>query len=162
MDTIQNNPARLYNCDETGITIIQHKHTKILGLKGKCQMSSLQSAERGSLVKVVTCMSPTGHFIPPLLVYQKKNMKQELMNGIQSESIHACHPSGWIQSEIFSPVISSFHQTYKADKRRFCYLSTGRTVFTHQEPGGHYFSSRESCWHLLPPASQQPQNATLG
>jgi len=29
MDTIQHNPARLYNCDETGITILQHKHTKI-------------------------------------------------------------------------------------------------------------------------------------
>ena len=31
MDTIQHNPARLYNCDETVITIVQHKHTKILG-----------------------------------------------------------------------------------------------------------------------------------
>jgi hypothetical protein len=35
MDTIQHNPARLYNCDETGITTAQHKHTNILGLKGK-------------------------------------------------------------------------------------------------------------------------------
>ena len=34
MDTIKHNPARLYNCDKTGITIVQHKHTKILGLKG--------------------------------------------------------------------------------------------------------------------------------
>jgi hypothetical protein len=46
MDTIQHNPARLYNCGETGITIVQHKHMKILGLKGKNQISSLQSAER--------------------------------------------------------------------------------------------------------------------
>jgi len=49
MDTIQHNPARFYNCDETVITIVQRKHTKILGLKGKRQISSLQSAERGSL-----------------------------------------------------------------------------------------------------------------
>ena len=72
MDTIQHNAARLYNCDETGITILQHKHTKILGLKGKRQIFSLQSAERGSLVTVVTCLSPTGHFIPPLLLFPKK------------------------------------------------------------------------------------------
>jgi hypothetical protein len=32
--TIQHNPAGLYNCDEIGITVVQHKHTKILGLKG--------------------------------------------------------------------------------------------------------------------------------
>jgi len=30
MDPIQHNPARLYNCNKTGITIVQHKHTKIL------------------------------------------------------------------------------------------------------------------------------------
>ena len=29
-------------------------------------------------------------------------MKQELMNGTPPGSIHRCHPSGWIQGEIFS------------------------------------------------------------
>jgi len=101
MDTIQYNPARFYNCDETGITIVQHKHTKILGLKGKRQISSLKSTERISLVSVVAFTSPTRHFIPPLLVFRRKNMKQELMNGTPPGSIHACHSSEWIQSEIF-------------------------------------------------------------
>ena len=31
----------------------------------------------------------------------------------------------------FYPVVSSFHQTNKADKTRSCYLSTGRALFTH-------------------------------
>jgi len=101
MDTIQHNPARLYNCDETGIKIVQHKRKKILVLKGKRQVTSLQSAERGSFVTVVTCMSPIGLFIPPLLVLPRKNMKEEMMSISQPGSIHACHPSGWIQSEIF-------------------------------------------------------------
>ena len=151
MDTIQHNPARLYNCDETGITIVKHKHTKILGLKAKPQISSLQFAERASLVTVVACMSPTGHFFPSLLVFPRKNMKKELMDGTSPGSIHACHPSEWIQSVFCFPEVSSFHQTYKARKRKSCYLSTGRALFTHKEPGGHYFCSRESCWHHLPP-----------
>jgi metal-dependent hydrolase (beta-lactamase superfamily II) len=46
-------------------------------------------------------MSPTGHFIPSLLVFPRENMKQELMNGTPPGSIHTCHPLGWIQSEIF-------------------------------------------------------------
>ena len=45
----------------------------------------------------------------------------------------------------FFPVVSSFHQTYRDDKRRSCYHSTGRTLFTHQEPGDDYCSSKESC-----------------
>jgi len=102
MYIIQHNPAGLYNCDETWITIVQHKHTKILGLKGKRQISSVQSAERGSLVTVVKCMIPNGHFIPPLLVFPGKYMKPELMNGTPPGSIHAWHPSEWIQSEIFT------------------------------------------------------------
>jgi hypothetical protein len=101
MDTIQHNPARLYNCNETGITIVQHKRMKILVLNGKRQIISLQSAERKSLVTVITCMIPIGPFIPPLLVFPRKNIEKELMSGSPPGSIHVCHPSGWIQSEIF-------------------------------------------------------------
>ena len=116
MGTIQHNLARLYNCDETAITIVQHKHTKILRLKGKLQISSAQSADRGSLVIVVTSISSTGHFIPPLLVFPRKNMKLELMNGTPPASIHACHPSGWIKSEIFFQRLLHFIKRTKSTK----------------------------------------------
>jgi len=76
MYTIQHNPARIYNFDKTGVTIVEYKYTKILGLKGKRQIYSVQSADRGSLVKVVTYVSPTGHFIPLLLIFPRKCMKQ--------------------------------------------------------------------------------------
>jgi hypothetical protein len=76
MYTIQHSPARIYNFDKTGITIVEYKHRKILGLKGKRQIYSVQSTERGSLVKVLTYESPTGHFIPPLLIFPRKCMKQ--------------------------------------------------------------------------------------
>ena len=72
MDTIQHNPARLYNCDETDITIVQHKHMKILGLKGKRQISSLQSAERGSLVTAVTCIVQLDTSFLRYLYFQEK------------------------------------------------------------------------------------------
>jgi len=61
-------------------------------------------------------MIPTGHFIPPLLVFPRKNMKQELMNGIPPGSIHACHPLGWIQSEIFSQWFLLFMKHTKPTK----------------------------------------------
>jgi len=123
MCTFQHNRARLYNYDEmasllnsTNITIVQHKHTKILELKGKRQISSVQSAERGSLVTVVKCMSPTGHFIPPLLVFPRKNMKQEMMNGTPPGSIDACHFAGWIQSDIFTQLFLRFIKHTKQKK----------------------------------------------
>jgi hypothetical protein len=102
MCTIQHNPARLYNCDKTGITIVQHKYTKILGLKGKRLISSVQSADRSSLVTFATFLSPTGQFISPLLVFPRKYIKQELMNGTPPGLNQACYFSGQIQSEIFT------------------------------------------------------------
>ena len=117
MYVIRQYPARIYNCDENGITrIVQHKLTKILGLKGKRQITSLQSTERGSLVTVVTCMSPIGPFIPPLLVFPRKNVKEELMSGSPPGSNHTCHPSGWIQSEIFSQWFLHFIKHTKPTK----------------------------------------------
>jgi len=128
-----------------GIAILQQKHTKILGSKDKRQISSVQSAKRGPLVTIVNCMSPTGHFIPPLLVFPRKNMKPELMNDTPPGSIHACHPSGWIQSEILTQWFLLFiKHTKSRQKIKSCYLGTGRAQFTHKEPGGHFFSSREA------------------
>jgi len=129
--TIQHNPARLYNCNETGITIARHKHTKILGFKGKRQISSLQSAERGTLVTVVNCTSPTGHFIPPLVVFPKKKMKQELTNGTSPRSIYAYHPSGWTQSKIFTQWFLHFIKYTKLTQYDPCVLvSYGRYSHT--------------------------------
>ena len=51
------------------------------------------------------------------------------------------------------PAVSSIHWTYKTDKKRSCYLGTRWALFTHNEPGGHYFSLSESCWNHLPPTS---------
>ena len=161
MYTIQHNPARHYNCDETGITIVQHKHTEILGLKGKHQISSVQSAERGSLVTVVNCMSPTGQFIPPLLVFPRTYMKKELTNGTLSRSIHACHPSGWIQSKIFTQCFLHFIKHTKPTKLDLILVPDGHYTHTHTKHEGHYFSSRESCWHHFPihPPTHPPHNS---
>lgn len=35
MEKINFSPHRLFNVDETGITVVQHKQSKIIGLKGK-------------------------------------------------------------------------------------------------------------------------------
>jgi len=144
MDTIQHNPARLYNCDKNGITIVQHKHTKILGLKGKHQISSLQSAEWGSLVSHQLYESNcTLHSSVTRISKKKYETRSDEWH---TAWINPHVPSLRVDTERdFFPVVSSFLQTYKSNKRRSCHLSTGRALFTHQEPGGHYFSSRELC-----------------
>ncbi|XP_046684474.1 uncharacterized protein LOC124370228 [Homalodisca vitripennis] len=59
-------PDRIYNVDESGITVVQSKVAKVVGLRGKKQVASLTSGERGALITVVACMSASGSFVPPL------------------------------------------------------------------------------------------------
>lgn len=99
---------RIFNVDETGITTVQHKHSKVIAAKGKKQVAAMTSSERGNLVTIVTCMNAAGTFVPPLIVFPRKNMKEELMDGAPAGSISACHPSGWIQTHIFTQWFDHF------------------------------------------------------
>jgi hypothetical protein len=77
-------------------------------MRGKKEVASLTSAERGSLITVVTCMNATRTYVPPLIVFPRKNMKQELMDGAPAGSISTCHPSGWTQTDIFTKWFDNF------------------------------------------------------
>jgi hypothetical protein len=127
-------------------------------LNGKRQISYLQSAQRESLVAVVTCTSPTGHFVPSLLVFPRRNTKQELINGTAPGPIHACHTSWWILSEIFFSqwFLHFIKHTKPTQEDPVILLLDGH--YSHKEPGGHYFSSNHSdiiC--LLPHRSHEMQ-----
>jgi hypothetical protein len=46
LQLINFSPHRLFNCDETGLTVVQHKVGKVISVNGKRRVSSLSSAER--------------------------------------------------------------------------------------------------------------------
>ena len=43
-------PDKIYNVDETGMTTVQTRPSKIIAMRGKRQVGALTSAERGTLV----------------------------------------------------------------------------------------------------------------
>ncbi|OWR52064.1 Tigger transposable element-derived protein 1 [Danaus plexippus plexippus] len=70
---------KIFNVDETGITTVPKSLPRIVGTKGKKQVGLLTSAERGQLVTVVFCMGADGSYMPPLFIFPRKRMKEELM-----------------------------------------------------------------------------------
>jgi hypothetical protein len=71
-------------------------------------VESLKLAERGNPITVVTSMNATGTYIPPLIVFPRKNMRKELMDGARTGSISACYPSVWTQTDIFTKLCYHF------------------------------------------------------
>ena len=122
MDKYNFPPQRIFNCDETGITTVQGKPSKVLAKTGRQQVGGLVLAERGKLVSVEICMNLTRTFIPLLFVFPRVRMKAELMNGAPLGSIYACHKSGWMQLEIFVEWFKLFLKSTGATKENPVFL----------------------------------------
>ena len=61
-------PMLIYNCDETGITVV-HKPGKVFAELGRRNVYALTSAERGKTHTVLSCVSASGLCVPPMMVY---------------------------------------------------------------------------------------------
>lgn len=107
---------RVWNVDETGISVVQSKVPKIIGSKGKRQIGALSAAERGSLVTVICSMSAGGSFVPPMLIFPRKNMSDALMRGAPPGAIGRAHPSGWVQGNLFTQWLQHFIDRTKPTK----------------------------------------------
>lgn len=101
-------PSRIWNVDETGISVVPSKQPQIIARKGKKQIGMMTSAERGSLVTVITCMSAGGAFVPPFFIFPRKNHNPLRMKDSPPGSKSACHLSGWVQIPIFTEWFKHF------------------------------------------------------
>lgn len=82
----------IYNVDESGLTVVQ-KMPKILAKKGKRQVGSIKSQERGSNITIICCMNALGNFVPPGMIFPRVRMKAELQDGAPPGSVFYCQVS---------------------------------------------------------------------
>lgn len=106
-------PDRIWNVDESGLSIVQSKEPEVIRLRGQRQIASITSAERASLITVIVSMSAGGSYIPPLVIFPRNNLSSALGKGKPPGSIVTVHPSGWVQSHIFTQWFQHFIQHTK-------------------------------------------------
>lgn len=102
MDEKNFNPANIYNCDETGITVNPKCQSKIVAKKGRRRVGGKTTAERGETVTAELCMSATGNFLPPVLIFPRVKVNNDFLVGKPANSWAVFHKSGWMDAEIFS------------------------------------------------------------
>ena len=90
---------RIYNVDETGVSTVPNRPSRIIAARGKKQVGVLSSAERGQLVTGEICMSASKEHVQPMFIFPRKRMKLELMEKARPGSIAEPHESGWMQSD---------------------------------------------------------------
>ena len=77
MDANGFQPADIYNCDETGCSTVQ-RPKEVITTKGKKQVGSLTSGERGELVTVVYTISAAGNVLPPMFYFSTGKLSRPL------------------------------------------------------------------------------------
>ena len=65
--------GQIFNCDEIGISAVPKSLSKVIATKGKRQVGSLTSAERGQTVTMEICMCADGRYMPPCSFFPGKD-----------------------------------------------------------------------------------------
>lgn len=93
---------RIWNADETGLSIAQSKVPQVIGLIAERQIEAITSAETSSLITVIVSMNTSGNFVSPLVTFPHSNMSTALERGKPFGTIVTVRPSGWVQSHTFT------------------------------------------------------------
>ncbi|XP_050301512.1 uncharacterized protein LOC126739756 [Anthonomus grandis grandis] len=109
-------PHRIFNVDETSISTVPGRNSRILARKGSKQVERVTSAERGVPTTAVVCVSAAGSFVPPMLIFSRKRMKAELTDKAPPGTIFACNESGWMRTEVFKQWFTHFVSFVKPSK----------------------------------------------
>jgi len=76
---------------------VQHRQGKVVSMRRKKEVDSLISAERKNLIAVVTCMSDSETYVPPLTAFPRK--KYERTYGWSTGGLNCGLPSKLLDSD---------------------------------------------------------------
>jgi hypothetical protein len=96
---LMDKPCQIYNMDETGMPL-SPKPLKVLDKCGTKNPSVFTSPDK-SQVTVVGCVNASGHCIPPMVIWDRKNLNPELAIGEVPGTIYGLSSKGWMDMELF-------------------------------------------------------------
>lgn len=121
--------TQIYNVDESGFSTVQKKPTKIVAKKGKHQVGSISSGERGVNTTIVCAVSAAGHYVPPMIIFKRKRFVQELAIGAPPGSCVTISDTGYINSDLFVVWLRHFIDAVKpSSDKKVLLLLDGHTT----------------------------------
>ena len=107
--------SSIWNMDETRI-INMHTPRKVIATKGVRQVGKMTSGERGATVTVICAMSASGQFLPPMMIFPRKCMLDQLMRGAPAQSVGVCSTNGWTDCDLFVKWLKHFVKMTNASR----------------------------------------------
>ncbi|XP_046681325.1 MFS-type transporter clz9-like [Homalodisca vitripennis] len=109
-------PSRIFNQDETGISNVQKKSAKVYDKKGQKRVGTATSAERGRTITLVCCVSASGSYVPPMIIYPRMRIAAHLKRGGPAGTVYECSKNGWSNEQLFVKWLEHFCAHTKPSK----------------------------------------------
>jgi hypothetical protein len=106
----------LWNMDETSLSTVPFNQAKVIGQKGKKQIGAIVSQERGESATCVIACNAAGNYIPQMVIFKRKRMKQELTNNGPPGAAYECQDKGWMSHEGFLVWLRHFISNVRPSK----------------------------------------------
>lgn len=103
----------IFNVDETAFSIVHSKNPQFRLMK---RQEQVMRAKKDSYLTVITCMGAAGNFVPPMFIFPRHKATGDLMRGAPPGAVATCHPSGWVQLELFTQWFRHFLNVTKPTK----------------------------------------------
>lgn len=104
-DTMKENdlnhrPCLVFNCDESGFPL-SHRPGKRVAGKGQRRVQMVSSDSKAHIT-VLACANASGYAIPPMVIYARASLSQQLTKGEIAGTMYGLSPgSGWIDGGLF-------------------------------------------------------------
>lgn len=100
--------SRIFNLDETGVTTVMSKASKVFAEKGSRNVHAPTAAERGSLVTVCAIIGANGSFLPPAMIFPRVHFQSHMLNEAVPGTLGLAKLSGWMTADLFVKVLEHF------------------------------------------------------
>ena len=93
-------PMQVFNVDESGVNVTQHKGKVIAEVKRK-GVHRVVAAEKGKNHTVIACGSASGFVLPPMIIFPRVRVSEGLKANAPPGSYLAAQKKGWVTKELY-------------------------------------------------------------
>ena len=91
-------PCQIFNMDESGMPL-DPKSMKTIHVRGDPNPVTTTSGNKAQIT-VVACVSASGNYIPPMIIWDRKTLKQEWTTGEVAGTLYGMSSKGWMDMSL--------------------------------------------------------------
>lgn len=145
---LSDRPYQIFNMDESGMPLAP-KPPKTIHKKGSKIAVSLTSSTKDQIT-VVCCVNAAGQCIPPMVIWDRKQLRPELTVGEVPGTVYGLANKGWMDQYLFEQWFKRHFLKYAPPVRPLLLLMDGHA--SHYAPDAIKFAAEEKILvFVLPP-----------